>query len=139
MKAKVRRTYEVRRAQDTSHEFEGVPRFSLHVAAHLAGVSPATVRYVQARGWIRPKLMPGGGYGYSIRDVQILRRVREWRDLLGLNFAGIEVALHLREQVVALQEELLRLEEQMARREQELYAEIQRLRRLLAEEGDWQP
>ncbi len=115
--------------------YDEVPRFSLRVAAYLAGVSPATVRYVQARGWIRPKPMPGGGMGYSIRDVRVLRRVREWRDLLGMNFAGIEVAMRLREQVVALQQELLQLEREMARREQELYAEIHRLRRLLAEDG----
>lgn len=115
--------------------YDEVPRFSLRVAAYLAGVSPATARYVQARGWIRPKPMPGGGVGYSIRDVRILRRVREWRDLLGLNFAGIEVAMQLREQVIALQEELLRLEEEMIRRERELSAELQRLRRLLAEDG----
>lgn len=134
-----RRGKQRRESMNATYEsYESVPRFSLHVAAYLAGVSPATARYVQARGWIRPKVMPGGRYGYSIRDVQVLRRVREWRDLLGMNFAGIEVALHLREQVLALQEELAQLEETLAQREQELYAEIQRLRRLLAEEGEWQ-
>ncbi len=118
--------------------YDEVPRFSLHVAAHLAGVSPNLVRRLQAGGWIQPKPMPGGGVGYSIRDVRMLRRVREWRDLLGLNPAGIEVALRLRDQVLALHEELLRLEAEMARREQELYQEIQRLRRLIAEEGQWE-
>ena len=119
--------------------YDEVPRFSLHIAARLAGVSPATVRYCQARGWVRPKPMPGGGQGYSIRDVRMLIRIREWRELLGLDFAGIEVALRLRQQVLALQEELALLEEQMRERERELHAEIQRLRRLLAEDGQWRP
>ncbi len=118
--------------------YDEVPRFSLYVAAHLAGVSPAMVRRLQAEGWVRPKPMPGGGLGYSIRDVRMLRRVREWRDLLGMNLAGIEVALRLREQVLALHEELLRLEEEMARREQELYREIQRLRQLVSEDAEWE-
>lgn len=117
--------------------YDEIPRFSLHVAAHLAGVTPGMVRVLQARGWVTPKPMPGGGYGYSIRDVRMMRRVREWRDLLGMNLAGIEVALRLREQVIALQSELAELEEAMARREQELYAEIRRLQRLLAEDGEW--
>ncbi len=116
---------------------EDIPRFSRRIAALLAGVSPATVRYAEARGWIRPKLMPGGGMGYSLNDVRTLRRIREWREVLGLNTAGIEVAFYLREQVVHLQEELFRLEEEMVRREQALHAEIRRLRQLLAEEGRW--
>ncbi len=118
-------------------EYDRVPRFPLAIAARLAGVSPATVRYAERRGWIQPQLMPGGRKGYSIRDVRVLRRIREWREVLGMNTAGIEVAFHLRQQVLALQEELARMEEEMARREQTLWAEIQRLRRLLADEGDW--
>ena len=126
------------RVTDVDERYEDEPRFSRRVAAHLAGVSPMLVRTLEARGWIRPKPMRGGGWGYSIRDVMILRRVREWRDLLGLNMAGVDVALRLYEQVVALQEELARLETEMWRREQELTAEIMRLRRLLAEEGEWE-
>jgi len=118
-------------------QYDEIPRFPLAIAARLAGVSPATVRYAEARGWIQAKVMPGGRKGYSMRDVRMLRRVREWRELLGLNTAGIEVALHLRQQVVALQEELARLEEEMFRREQALRAEIERLRHLLADEGEW--
>ena len=81
--------------------------------------------------------MPGGGVGYSLRDVRLLIRVREWRETLGLDLAGIEVALHLRQQILALQEELAQLEAEMARQVAALNAEIQRLRRLLAEDGQW--
>ncbi len=114
---------------------EDIPRFSKRIAALLAGVSPATIRYAEAQGWIRPQVMPGGQLGYSIRDVRVLRRIRLWRELFGLNTAGIEVAYHLREQVLLLQEELAQLEEEMIRRERALQEEIRRLRRLLAEEG----
>ncbi len=79
--------------------------------------------------------MPGGGLGYSLNDLQVLRRIREWREVLGLNAAGIEVAFYLREQVIQLQEEIMQLEEEMVRRERALQAEIRRLQRLLAEEG----
>ncbi len=134
------RYMDVRRRVRVTEEdapFDEVPRFTLRVAAHLAGVSPVLVRTLESQGWIRPKPMRGGGRGYSIRDVMLLRRVREWKDLLGLNTAGVEVALHLYEQVIALQEEIARLEEEMWRREQELSAEIMRLRRLLAEDANW--
>ena len=117
--------------------YDEIPRFSLHVAARLAGLSPASVRYYQARGLITPQPMPGGGVGYSIRDVRRLIRIREWRELLGLNLAGIEVALHLRQQVLALQEHLARLEAERIARERTLLAEIQRLRQMLADEGEW--
>jgi len=75
--------------------------------------------------------------GYSLHDVRLLIRVQEWRDVLGLNMAGIEVALHLRDQILRLQQEITELEDEMAQRIAELNAEIRRLRRLLAEEGDW--
>ncbi len=126
------------RITEEDDPYDEVPRFTLRIAAHLAGVSPALVRTLESRGWIRPKPMRGGGWGYSIRDVMLLRRVREWKDLLGLNMAGVDVALRLYNQVIALQEELALLEAEMRRREQELSAEIMRLRRLLAENGEWQ-
>ncbi len=122
---------------ESAWPYDDEPRFTLHIAARLAGVSPALVRQLQRRGWIQPKTMPGGGVGYSLRDVRLLIRVREWRETLGLDLAGIEVALHLRQQILALQEELAQLEAEMARQVAALNAEIQRLRRLLAEDGQW--
>jgi len=127
--------------QTTSWEaqwpYDDEPRFTLRIAARLAGVSPMLVRQLQERGWIQPKVMPGGGLGYSLRDVRLLIRVREWRETLGLDLAGIEVALHLRQQILELQQELAQVEAEMAQRIAALNAEIQRLRRLLAEDGQW--
>ncbi len=119
--------------------YDDTPRFPLPIAARLAGVSPALVRHLERLGWIQPKVLPGGGKGYSLHDVRLLIRVREWREVLGLNMAGVEVALHLRNQILALQEELARMEAEMERRVAALNAEIQRLRRILAEEGRWVP
>lgn len=119
--------------------YDDEPRFSRHIVMRLTGVSPRLLRRLEKEGWIQPKPMADGRMGYSLHDVRLLIRVQEWRDVLGLNMAGIEVALRLREQILRLQQEIVELEAEMARRIAELNAEIQRLRRLLAEEGYWHP
>lgn len=121
----------------TEWPYDDEPRFTRAILVRLAGVSPVLVRRLEERGWIRPKPMPGGGVGYSLRDLRLLIRVREWRDVLGLDMAAIEVALHLRQQILELQAEIARLEAEMAQRIAELNAEIQRLRRQLARDGEW--
>ncbi|HIC88228.1 MAG TPA: MerR family transcriptional regulator [Anaerolineae bacterium] len=116
---------------------EDAPQFTQEVAAQLAGLSLARVRYYERLGLVSPKVMPGGGRGYSWRDVRRLARIRRLREDLGLDLPAIEVVLHLRRQVLDLQQQLDYLEIELARREETLLREIQLLRRQLAEEAHW--
>jgi len=54
-----------------------------------------------------------------------------------LDLPAVEVALHLRRQVVDLLSQIEQMERHMSKREQELLNEIQQLRRRLASEGEW--
>ncbi|MCD6289140.1 MAG: MerR family transcriptional regulator [Anaerolineae bacterium] len=113
------------------------PNYTAETAARLAGISQAFLRRCVREGLVQPKVMPGGGLGFSTRDVRHLARIRRLRDDLGLDLAAVEVVLHLRRQVVDLLIELSEQEHQALIRERQLLMEIQELRRQLAEDALW--
>ncbi|RMG92505.1 MAG: MerR family transcriptional regulator [Chloroflexi bacterium] len=116
---------------------ENEPIYSRAVAARLANISPELLRRCEEERLIQARRMTGGGYGYTVADIRQLARIRRLLEDLELDLPAIEVILHLRQQVVSLLQQIEELEQQMARREQELLAEIQHLRRQLAQEAVW--
>ncbi|RMF31774.1 MAG: MerR family transcriptional regulator [Chloroflexi bacterium] len=104
---------------------------SVEVAARRVGLTPATVRRYARRGLIVLRPGPGRRMGLREEDLALLRRIRRLTDL-GLNLAGVEVALHLHRQVCDLQRQLAALETEMLTLEAEMDAHIQRLYRRLA-------
>ncbi|MER3467169.1 MAG: transcriptional regulator, partial [Thermoflexus sp.] len=66
------------------------------------------IRYYEAIGLIAPRRVRGRIRLYSDRDVERLRQIVELTRL-GVNLAGVEIILRLREQIAALQAEVERL------------------------------
>jgi DNA-binding transcriptional MerR regulator len=81
--------------------------------------------------------MVGGGEGYSPADIRQLLRIRRLQEDLGLDLPAVEVVLHMRRQMLDLLAQLDDVERRKRQRERELLAEIQRLRRYLAEGSEW--
>jgi DNA-binding transcriptional MerR regulator len=79
--------------------------YGISVAASLVGNAPQNLRLYEARGLVAPARSEGGTRLYSEND---LERLREIGQLLedGLNLAGIDMVLHLREANERLQDEL---------------------------------
>jgi len=73
---------------------------TITVAAERAYLSARTVRRYISRGLIRKPLTEG--------HVAELRRIRRLSEL-GINVAGIEVILHMRQQLESLQDEVRRI------------------------------
>lgn len=113
------------------------PHYTAAAAAQLAGVSVAFLRRCVQEGLIEPKVMPGGGLGFSRRDVRQLARIRRLREDLALDLAAVGIVLRLRRRVLDLLAQLEEQERRALRREEELLREIQLLRRRLAEDGQW--
>lgn len=72
-------------------------------AARLAGISLARLQRYERAGLLRPAQRRGRVRLYSAAQVVQLRRIRRLQDDLGVNLAGIEVILRLREQIATLQ------------------------------------
>ena len=93
------------------------PRYVISIVAKMLGVQTHTLRYYERIGIIEPSRSQGNIRLYSDRDLAQLRRVKTLIDDLGINLAGVEVVLHLAQQVSDLQKHV-----------QELEAELERLR-----------
>jgi len=71
------------------------PRYSISVAAELAGMHPQTLRGYEAKGLVRPRRTPGGTRRYSDRDVERLHKIAMLTGDLGMNLAGATRVLDL--------------------------------------------
>ena len=97
--------------------------FMISVAAELAEMHPQTLRMYEQRGLIEPKRSPKGTRLYSYEDVELLRRIQEMTNDLGLNLAGVERVLELEAKLGRAQARVEALE----RRAAELKEEVARL------------
>lgn len=93
------------------------PVYVISVAAELVEMHPQTLRLYERKGLIRPKRSAGKTRLYSERDIERLREIRRLTQELGVNLAGVEEIMRLRE----------RVEEMRAR----IRLEIERVARML--------
>jgi MerR family transcriptional regulator, heat shock protein HspR len=98
------------------------PRYMISIAAELVGMHPQTLRIYEQKGLVRPRRTPGNTRLYSERDLERLRLIQGLTTELGLNLAGVEAVLALRDEVERLRRRVAGLE----RRLQEEVAEVHR-------------
>lgn len=98
------------------------PMYVISVAAKMIGVHPQTLRHYEDMGLVAPERSEGNIRLYSPTDIDRLRQVIRLTDELGVNLAGVQIILDMRERLEELQ---LEMEAMQA----ELQAEIARLRK----------
>ncbi|MCL4544226.1 MAG: helix-turn-helix transcriptional regulator [Chloroflexi bacterium] len=102
--------------------------FVISVAAEMLGVHPQTLRHYERLGLIAPNRTEGNIRLYSSADIARLRRIQQLMDDLGVNLAGVEVILHMHDQ---LEHVRLDYEQRIKVLREECEAEIQRLKAAL--------
>jgi MerR family transcriptional regulator, heat shock protein HspR len=93
------------------HEDE--PRYVISVAAQLLQVHPQTLRLYEREGLIEPGRSRGHIRLYSDRDIERLRMMQRLTNDLGVNLAGAEVILNMREMILNLQHELAEIRREL--------------------------
>ena len=93
------------------HEDE--PRYVISVAAQLLQVHPQTLRLYEREGLIEPGRSRGRIRLYSDRDIERLRMMQRLTNDLGVNLAGAEVILNMRESILDLQRELAEIRREL--------------------------
>ena len=88
------------------------PRYTISVAAELAGMHPQTLRVYEARGLVRPRRTPGGTRRYSDADLAELRKIAALTEH-GVNLTGAELVLGLEKQVRELKATVAKLQAQL--------------------------
>jgi MerR family transcriptional regulator/heat shock protein HspR len=102
--------------------------YMISVVAEMLGVHPQTLRLYEREGFIMPKRTEGGVRLYSQDDVERIKAVITLTRDLGVNLAGVEVILSMREKMEHLQEQM----DEMAHKMQERFvAELQRREELM--------
>ena len=84
----------------------GKPLYMIGVVAEMLKVHPQTLRFYEKKGLVRPGRTEGQTRMYSEEDLEeIARLLRLTRDL-GVNLAGVEIILNMREKMSEMQRQM---------------------------------
>jgi len=97
--------------------------FMISVVSEMLGIHPQTLRIYEREGFIKPKRSGGNTRLYSDEDVEKLEMILRLTRELGVNLAGVEVILSMREKMEQMQREM---EETVRLLREELDHEIRR-------------
>jgi MerR family transcriptional regulator/heat shock protein HspR len=97
--------------------------FMISVVSEMLGLHPQTLRLYEREGFIKPKRSGGNTRLYSEEDVEKLEMILRLTRELGVNLAGVEVVLSMREKMEQMQREM---QETIGRLRDELSREIRR-------------
>ena len=116
--------YGLRLRKDSTVNADEQPRYVISVAAQMLGVHPQTLRLYEREGLVEPQRSGGKIRLYSEQDIDRVRCIMRLTTDLGVNLAGAEAILNMRERMLQMREEV-----EMMRRRME--AELDALRREL--------
>lgn len=91
------------------------PCYVISVAARLLGMHVQTLRYYERVGLIAPSRSRNNIRLYSEQDVQRIREVKRLMEDLGVNLAGAEVILRMRDRLAELEQRRQAMESEIAR------------------------
>jgi MerR family transcriptional regulator/heat shock protein HspR len=80
--------------------------YTISVAAELCGMHEQSLRMYERRGLVTPQRSAGNVRRFSDADIEHIRFIKRLVDDLGVNLAGVEVILHMRQQLLEVQQEL---------------------------------
>src|SRR5579872_3462153 len=103
-------------------------RFTISIAAELVNVHQQTLRHYERLGLIEPTRGKGEIRYYSPQDIDRIQQIRRLVEELGVNLAGVEVILNMRDQMERMRREFSETVDQL-RSEHE--AENRRLKEII--------
>ena len=88
------------------------PVYLISVVSKILNIHPQTLRQYEREGLIKPSRTEGRMRLYSQRDIDRLKLILSLVRDLGVNLAGVEIILQLKEEIENLQKEIDRLKRQ---------------------------
>lgn len=104
--------------------------YIISVAARILEMHPQTLRKYERLGLVQPSRTVGMLRLYSQEDIEKLRHIKRLQEELGLNLAGVEVALRVFQRLLAMRRRIL-IEMEAEALRQMLAQEMEALFRLL--------
>jgi MerR family transcriptional regulator/heat shock protein HspR len=97
--------------------------YMISIVSEMLGIHPQTLRLYEREGFIKPRRSGGNTRLYSEEDVEKLEMILRLTRELGVNLAGVEVILSMREKMEQMQREM---EESIYQLRSELTREMRR-------------
>jgi MerR family transcriptional regulator/heat shock protein HspR len=82
------------------------PLYMISIVAQMLDIHPQTLRLYEREGFLKPSRTQGNTRLYSQKDVETLKMIRRLTRDLGINLAGVEVIIELRERIEEMQKEI---------------------------------
>jgi len=92
------------------------PVYLISVVAKVLTIHPQTLRQYEREGLICPSRTDGKMRLYSQRDIDKIKMIQRLTRDLGVNLAGVDIIIRLKDKIEAYEEELERLKEKIADR-----------------------
>ncbi len=91
------------------------PVYLISVVASMLNIHPQTLRQYEREGLVEPSRTQGRMRLYSQRDIDRMKLILRLTRQLGVNLAGVDIVLQLKEQIDKMQEEIDQLREELSR------------------------
>jgi MerR family transcriptional regulator/heat shock protein HspR len=94
------------------------PVYLISIVAKILDIHPQTLRQYERENLISPSRSDGRIRLYSQRDIDRIKLILRLTREMGVNLAGVDVALRLKEQIDAMEQEIAELRHQLAQAKQ---------------------
>jgi len=91
------------------------PVYLISIVSKILDIHPQTLRQYERENLITPSRSDGRIRLYSQRDIDRIKLILRLTREMGVNLAGVDVALRLKEQIDAMEQEIAELRYQLSR------------------------
>jgi len=90
------------------------PVYLISIVSSMLNIHPQTLRQYERDGLIKPSRTQGRMRLYSQRDIDRMKMILRLTRDLGVNIAGIDIILRLKEQMEEMEQEIEMLKQELA-------------------------
>lgn len=91
------------------------PVYLISVVATMLDIHPQTLRQYEREGLVEPSRTQGRMRLYSQRDIERMKLILRLTRQMGVNLAGVDIVLKLKEQINQMQEEIDQLRDALSK------------------------
>ncbi len=91
------------------------PVYLISVVASMLDIHPQTLRQYEREGLVEPSRTGGRMRLYSQRDIDRMKLILRLTRQMGVNLAGVDIVLQLKEQIDQMQEEIDQLRDELSK------------------------
>jgi MerR family transcriptional regulator/heat shock protein HspR len=96
------------------HHFDE-PVYMISIVAKILDIHPQTLRQYERENLIAPSRSDGRIRLYSQRDIEKIKMILRLTREVGVNLAGVDVVIRLKDKMEAMEQEMIELRTEMAR------------------------